>query len=97
MSRYLVVTDERGLPMRVIRPSDPEKCKAIAEACLRDNDRQRLDNLPAEAQAAGVEYTFVGWFGRSASGKVAVVNQDGSYREKLRTGDSFITLKTDSN
>ena len=53
MKRH-IVKDERGLPMRVIRPSDPILCLRIAEECHAKNDSARLDNLPKEAEAAGV-------------------------------------------
>jgi hypothetical protein len=97
MKRF-VVRDERGLPMRVMRPSDPAVCLRIAEECLAGNDSARLDRLPEEAVAAGVSYTFVGYLAKKRNGKGAcVVDEAGAVVGPLAPGDSFITTGSDSN
>ena len=97
MKRF-IVRDEHGLPMRVIRPSDPALCLRIAEDCLAKNDKARLDNLPKEAEAAGVSYTFVGYVAKKRNGKGAsVVDEEGNVLGPTLAGDSFITVSTDSN
>jgi hypothetical protein len=97
MKRF-IVKDERGLPMRVLRPSDPALCLRIALECHTNNDKARLDNLPKEAEAAGVQYTFVGFLARKRNGKgVCVVDEYGTVLGTVLAGDSFVTLHADSN
>lgn len=98
MSVRLIVRDERGLPMRVIRPDKPEIPLKIVEECLADNDRERLDNLPTEAEAAGVSYAFVGFLARKRNGKGArLVDEAGNDLGPVAPGDSFVTTRGDSN
>jgi len=97
MKRF-IVRDAQGLPMRVIRPSDPALCMRIAEECLAANDTARLDNLPKEAEAAGVSYTFVGYLAKKRNGKGAcIVDESGNVLGLMVAGDSFITASIDSN
>jgi hypothetical protein len=96
MKRF-IVKDSNGLPMRVIRPSDSTICLRIAEECKATNDTKRFDNLPTEAEAAGVSYTLVGFLARKFNGMGAcVADRKGNYLEPLRPGDSFITLEQDA-
>jgi hypothetical protein len=95
MKRF-IVRDELGLPMRVIRPSDPALCLRIADECLATNDMARLDNLPTEAEAAGVSYTFVGYLAKGRNGKGAcIVDEKGCIIGSTLPGDSFVTLASD--
>lgn len=97
MKRH-IVRDEQGLPLRVIRPSDPALCLRIVEECHANQDTVRLDNLPKEAEAAGVSYTFVGYLAKKRNGKGAcVVGEDGAVLGAIAPGDSFVTLNVDSN
>lgn len=96
--KRLIVRDERGLPMRVIRPSDPAFCLRIARECHASNDAARLNDLPKEAERAGVSYTFVGYLAKKRNGKGAcVVGEDGAVLGAIAPGDSFVTLNVDSN
>lgn len=84
--------------MRVIRPDKPEIPLKIAEECLADNDRARLDNLPAEAEAAGVSYMFVGFLARKRNGRgERIVDEAGADLGPIAPGDSFVTMRGDSN
>ena len=96
--KRLIVRDEHGLPMRVIRPSDPAICLRIAQECLASNDTARLDNLPSEAEAAGVSYTYVGYLAKKRNGRGAcLVDEKGTILGPIVPGDSFITRSADSN
>lgn len=96
--KRLIVKDERGLPMRVIRPSDPALCLRIARECHESNDAARLADLPKEAEAAGVSYTFVGYLAKKRNGKGAcVVDESGAVLGPILAGDSFVTMLADSN
>ena len=97
MKRH-IVRDEQGLPLRVIRPSDPALCLRIVEECHANQDTVRLDNLPKEAEAAGVSYTFVGYLARGRTGKgTCIVDDDGVVLGPIVPGDSFVTVWADSN
>ena len=97
MKRH-IVRDEQGLPLRVIRPSDPAFCLRIARECRASNDAARLNDLPKEAERAGVSYTFVGYLARGRTGKgTCIVDDDGVVLGPIVPGDSFVTVWADSN
>ena len=84
--------------MRVIRPDLPDVAMRIAEECLAANDSARLAELPNEARALGVTYTFVGFLARKPNGKGArVVDDAGNDLGPILRGDSLVTMGEDSN
>jgi hypothetical protein len=73
---------KNGARVQVIRPDDPAKALRITEECKRDNDVERLRNLPSEVS----DYTFMGWLGMGGE----ILDAQGAILGRIQPGDSFV-------
>ena len=81
------IVHRNGLPLRVMRPADPEKAARIGQEAAAANDAERLANLMEEV---GLDtYTFVGFLSKDTR---SVVDENGKTIGQLQIGDSFATV-----
>jgi len=88
VKRTIVLTDD-GQRVAVIRPRTrllAQTAVAMAEVAVSHNDGSVFASIPSEVG----EYTFEGFLARDKRGKPSFVNDDGSYRCELQSGDSFV-------
>lgn len=76
--------------MFVIRPSDPTIPIALAQKALADNDPVALERVIQDAEAQGVEYTFVGAMAKGTP--VRILNEHGREVDLPRMGDSYVSI-----
>jgi hypothetical protein len=85
--RLIIVRDEHGDAMKVIRPESPALALAIAQTALAKNDGALFDRLPEEVG----RYTYRGLLGRAKGDGYWIVDEHGHIIEALEAGDSFVT------
>ena len=78
-----------GQRLMVARPSDPRVPLALARAAHATQSQEAFRDIPADAEAAGVTYTFRGYLAAHPGGWI--VDEEGRVLEPLQPGDSFLT------
>jgi len=78
-----------GQRLIVARPSDPRVPLALARAAHAAQSQEAFGDIPADAEAAGVIYTFRGYLAAHPGGWI--VDEEGRVLERLQPGDSFLT------
>ena len=91
-----------GLPMVVIRPSDPAIPVRLATALVGLKDDAAFQSIPEKAAAEGVTYTLAGFWGlrkkrHGVLGPRCILDREGGYLGEIQPGDSVVTLNADSN
>ena len=89
--------DEHGVRIVVIRPQTRELqvlAVELGKKALETQDQELFQSIPQQIK----DYTFVGWLSASkgSANQCFILNRDGSIREMVKPGDSFIS-ETDLN
>ena len=84
--------DESGQRIVVIRPRTRELAElavALGKKAFEARDQELFQSIPRQIK----DYTFVGWLsrGKGLENQCFVLNRDGSIREMVKPGDSFIS------
>lgn len=86
--RYLIMTDNKGVPTQVLRPATEElKQTAIilAKIAADKQDKELFDRIPSEIN----DYIFAGYLAVGPDG--IIVDIDGKEIDRVQPGDSFAT------